>query len=52
MKDNRKWGNLLYIIVPVLMIISIAALSGNAGKAKKLTYSELLDLFDSNQITA
>ena len=51
MKDNRKWGNLLYIIVPVLMILSIAALSGNAGKAKKLTYSELLDLFDSNQIT-
>ncbi len=52
MNNNRKWGNLLYIIIPVLMIISIAALSGNAGKQKKLTYSEILDLFDSNKITS
>lgn len=52
MKDKRKWGNLLYIIIPVLMILSIAALSGNAGKQKKLAYSEILDLFNSNKIAS
>ena len=52
MKDKRKWGNLLYLIIPLVLILSIASLSGNANKAKKMTYSELLDLFHDNKIAA
>ena len=52
MKNYRKWGNLLYLIIPVLMILSIAALTNNSAKAKKLTYSELLELFNDNKVTA
>ena len=52
MKDNRKWGNLLYLIIPLILILSIASLSGNANKAKKLSYSELLDLFNNNKIAS
>ena len=52
MKDNRKWGNLLYLIIPLLLIFSIAALSGNNPKAKKMTYSEMLDLFNEDKIAA
>ncbi|MBQ7597380.1 MAG: ATP-dependent zinc metalloprotease FtsH [Clostridia bacterium] len=52
MKDNRKWGNLLYLIIPLILILSIASLTGNANKAKKLSYSELLDLFNNNKIAS
>ena len=50
MKDNRRWGNLLYLIIPVLLIISIATLSNNSNTKTKLTYGELLDLFHSEKV--
>ena len=33
MKDKRKWGNLLYLIIPILLIGSIAMFSN--GRAEK-----------------
>ena len=50
MKDKRKWGNLLYLIIPLLLLFSIAAFSG--GRAdKKATYSEIMNLFQTHQVT-
>ena len=48
--DKRKWGNLLYLIIPVLLILSIALLSNKNGE-KKPTYSEIIDLFKTHQVT-
>ncbi|MBQ5969891.1 MAG: ATP-dependent zinc metalloprotease FtsH [Clostridia bacterium] len=50
MTQKRKWGNLLYIIVPVLLIAAIMLFS-NARKSSKVSYSELLDLFRSHEVT-
>ena len=50
MNDKRKWGNLLYLIVPILLIASIAMFSSGRGE-KKATYSEIMDLFRSHKVT-
>ena len=50
MKDMRKWGNLLYLIIPLLLIFSIAAFS-NGRAEKKATYSEIMNLFQNHEIT-
>ncbi len=50
MNDKRKWGNLLYLIIPILLIASIAMFSN--GKAeKKATYAEIMNLFSNHQVT-
>ncbi len=50
MNDKRKWGNLLYLIVPILLIASIAMFSSGRGE-KKATYSEIMDLFRNHKVT-
>ena len=50
MKDKRKWGNLLYLIIPILLIGSIAMFS-NGRAEKKATYAEIMNLFHNNQVT-
>lgn len=50
MQDKRKWGNLLYLIIPILLIGSIAMFS-NGRAEKKATYAEIMNLFHNNQIT-
>ena len=50
MKDKRKWGNLLYLIIPILLIGSIAMFS-NGRAEKKATYAEIMNLFHNHQIT-
>ena len=51
-KGGRRWGNLLYIILPVLMIAGIAMFTGT-NNAKKVTptYSEIVTLFQENKVT-
>ena len=50
MQDKRKWGNLLYLIIPILLIGSIAMFS-NGRAEKKATYAEIMNLFHNHQIT-
>ena len=50
MKDKRKLGNLLYLIIPILLIGSIAMFS-NGRQEKKATYAEIMNLFHNNQVT-
>lgn len=50
MQDKRKWGNLLYLIIPILLIGSIAMFS-NGRAEKRATYAEIMNLFHNNQIT-
>ena len=50
MNDKRKWGNLLYLIIPILLIGSIAMFS-NGRTEKKATYAEIMNLFHTHQVT-
>ena len=50
MSQKRKWGNLLYLIIPVLLIGSILLFS-NARKTTKIGYSELLEKFRNHEVT-
>lgn len=54
MINNKKpkWGNLLWIIIPLLLIASMAFFTGPAsGQNAKAKYSEIVDLFNNNNIT-
>ena len=46
-----KWGNLLYIIVPVLLIAVIASFMGTQNKKDAPKYFEIVEQFRSAQVT-
>ena len=46
-----KWGNLLYIIVPVLLIVAIASFMGTQNKKEAPKYYEIVEQFRNEQIT-
>ena len=46
-----KWGNLLYIIVPVLLIAVIASFMGTQNKKEAPKYYEIVEQFRNAQIT-
>ena len=47
---NRKWGNLLYLLLPISMIIFIAFFL-NSQNTTKMKYYEVVDLFNSHKVT-
>ncbi len=47
---NRKWGNLLYLLLPISMIIFIAIFL-NSQNTTKMRYYEVVDLFNSHKVT-
>ena len=46
-----KWGNLLYIIVPVLLIAVIASFMGTQNKKEAPKYYEIVEQFRNAEIT-
>ena len=46
-----KWGNLLYIIVPVLLVVAIASFMGTQNKKEAPKYYEIVEQFRNAQIT-
>ena len=48
---NRRWGNLLYLILPILMIAAIAVFTKTGSAKANYKYSEIIDLFHNNQVT-
>ena len=46
-----KWGNLLYIIVPVLLIAVIASFMGTQNKKDTPKYFEIVEQFRTAQVT-
>lgn len=47
----NKWGNLLYIIVPVLLIIAIASFMGTQNKEEAPRYYQIVEQFRSGEIS-
>ncbi len=47
----NKWGNLLYIIIPVLLIVSIASFMGTQTKKDAPQYYEIVEQFRNSEIT-
>ncbi len=47
----NKWGNLLYIIVPVLLIIAIASFMGTQNKEEAPKYYQIVEQFRSGEIS-
>ncbi len=48
--DNKKWGNLLYVIIPVLLILSLAYFSGDRMKEDTPKYYEIVQIFRGGQV--
>ena len=48
--NNKKWGNLLYLLLPITMIIFIAFFL-NSQNTTKMKYCEIVDLFNSHKVT-
>ena len=48
--NNKKWGNLLYLLLPISMIIFIAIFL-NSQNTTKLKYYEVVDLFNNHKVT-
>lgn len=46
-----KWGNLLYIIVPVLLIVAIASFMGTQNKDEAPKYYQIVEQFRSGDIS-
>ena len=46
-----KWGNLLYIIVPVLLVAVIASFMGTQNKKEAPKYYEIVEQFRNAEIT-
>ena len=46
-----KWGNLLYIIVPVLLVVVIASFMGTQNKKDAPKYYEIVEQFRNAQVT-
>ncbi|MBQ3136228.1 MAG: ATP-dependent zinc metalloprotease FtsH [Clostridia bacterium] len=47
---NQKWGNLLYIIIPVLLVISLAYFTGDGQKNEKPQYYQIVQLFRNGEV--
>lgn len=47
----NKWGNLLYIIVPVLLIVVIASFMGTQTKKEAPKYYEIVEQFRTVQVS-
>lgn len=50
-KKNQKWGNLLYIIIPVLMILALSYFVGQENKKEPPKYYEIIQQFDRGEVT-
>ena len=48
---NQKWGNLLYIIIPVLMIFALSYFVGQENKKEPPKYYEIIQKFDRGEVT-
>ena len=48
---NRKWGNLLYFLIPAIMIIFIIFFV-NSQSTTKVKYYEIVDMFKSHKVTS
>ncbi len=48
--STNKWGNLLYIIVPVLLIIAIASFMGTQNKEEAPKYYQIVEQFRSGEV--
>ena len=49
--NNQKWGNLLYIIIPVLMIIALSYFVGQENKKEPPKYFEIIQQFNAGEVT-
>ena len=47
---NQKWGNLLYIIIPVFLVISLAYFTGEGNKTEKPQYYQIVQLFRTGEV--
>lgn len=50
-KQAPKWGNYLYLIVPVILILSMAYLFGGSNDKDKTKYYEVVNSFRTGQVT-
>lgn len=48
--DRRKWGNLLYLILPAILIVCLAYFTSTQN-ATKTKYYEIVNMFKNNQVT-
>ncbi len=48
--NKQKWGNLLYIIIPVLLVLSLAYFTGEGNKAEKPKYYQVVQLFRGGEV--
>ena len=48
--NKQKWGNLLYIILPVLLIFTMAYFMGEKSADVTPKYSEIVQLFRTGQV--
>lgn len=49
-KDNKKWGNLLYLILPAVLVLCIAYFTSSQNVVET-KYYEVVNLFKTNQVT-
>ena len=47
---NQKWGNLLYIIIPVILVISLAYFTGEGNKTERPQYYQIVQLFRTGEV--
>lgn len=50
-KGVSKWGNLLYILVPVLLIIAIASFVGTQNSDEAPKYYQIVEQFRNGEVT-
>lgn len=48
--DKKKWGNLLYLILPLVLVLSIAYFTSSQNVATT-KYYQVVNLFKANQVT-
>ena len=49
--NNQKWGNLLYIIIPVLMVLVLSYFIGQENKKEPPKYFEIIQQFSAGEVT-
>ncbi len=50
-QQKQKWGNLLYIFIPVLLIIALSFMVGQENKKEPPKYYEIVQLFYNGDVT-
>ena len=48
--DKKKWGNLLYLILPVILVLCIAYFTSSQN-VTSVKYYEIVNMFKTNQVT-